>query len=73
MKALVERPVRRVLEHHHPGERLFLLAEAEQVDEVLVVYSRQGVYLLVFIKATTAQANLRHTNSQMGGLFCPQF
>jgi hypothetical protein len=53
MKALVERPVRRVLEHHHPGERFFLLAEAEQVDEVLVVYSRQGVYLLVFIKATT--------------------
>ena len=46
MKTLIKCPIRRVLEHHHPGERFLLLTEAKQIDEVLVVYSRQGVYLL---------------------------
>lgn len=46
MKTLMKCPIRRVLEHHHPGERFLLLTEAKQIDEVLVVYSRQGVYLL---------------------------
>lgn len=47
MKILVKCPIRRIFEHHHPGERLFLLTKAKQIDEVLMVYSRQGVYLLI--------------------------
>jgi hypothetical protein len=42
---LKERAVWRVLEHHHPCEGLLFLAVSQQVDEVLVVHSRQAGYL----------------------------
>jgi hypothetical protein len=45
VEMLVECAVGSVLEHHHPCEGLLFLAVAQQVDEILVVYSGQACYL----------------------------
>lgn len=47
MEILIKRPIWCVFEHHHPRERFFLLTKPQQIDEILMIYSWERLYLLV--------------------------